>query len=294
LRKVKIDTINSFYNTNDKMSVFDLANKSISKFLEGTTLDVSKIGYVFVATASPDQLAPSLSQLINKRFTKELSSAVFVDVVQGCTGSMTAIELATKLSGMCNEMCLVIAADAAKNAVSGKNVNQDSFGNGSFCMSIVPSAFNEGVTNTFSFQVGDCIDVVSIKIGHITAQSDIYKCVNSDDFKDKCGLILNKKLALKFLKKAEQKLIDLISNKLIEVPDIILPHHASEYFVHKVASVFKKIDITTINCGDSVKNCGAATIGIILDKHFKELKNKKVLFLGYGTGAVVNGISWKM
>ncbi|HRI79965.1 MAG TPA: hypothetical protein PLR06_10565, partial [Cyclobacteriaceae bacterium] len=66
--------------------VFELALKSLDPLIkEGLPEDLQ---HVVVATSCPDAIAPSLGQMIQECFHKQLSTCETIDLVQGCAGGV--------------------------------------------------------------------------------------------------------------------------------------------------------------------------------------------------------------
>src|SRR4029078_1158818 len=95
-----------------KNSVFHLADQAL-KHVVDKELNYS---HLLAATSCPDAIAPSLGQCINQQYNSQLSGPTIIDIIQGCTGGVSALILASQLSEYNKSNVLVVASDAAQKA----------------------------------------------------------------------------------------------------------------------------------------------------------------------------------
>lgn len=268
----------------EKDTVYSLAMEVVGNVISPD----EEIEYFIGATACPDRLSPSLCQEVVAA-NPILRNTTYIDMVQGCTGGLTALKLAHDLlKGNQKAKALVLASDLAKYAVAPSNSMFDGFGNGAYAMVVEFDA--SSTFKSFQWQHSELKDVVTINIGQQIHNGDwsIKNPIDVEQSRDLWGLKFNNRLAAEFLLCAEKELDKYLSENKLDV-DIIVPHHANPKFVNHIQSYFKSRNIDVF-CDDSLKNTGSATVGIAYLKNQEQLKGKKVLLLGYGTGATVVGV----
>ena len=184
-----------YKNGNDLLEqpkqVLSLAEKVISPIIEYGL--PNNLTHLIVATSCPDMLAPSLGQLLIERFNETFLNCHSIDVVQGCTGGVSAMILGSQLSLLNKSSVLVVAADAAKKATSKSKTINKMFGNGSFACLINFEESTKRLVHYKSRQYKGLSEVVTIKLGH---DADKIIMRESSDMKDDprkhLGLSLNK------------------------------------------------------------------------------------------------------
>ena len=98
-----IHNMSSYYQFNgtnqiSPRQVLSLADKVLSEVL--SIKPNGKISHLITATSCPDQLAPSMGQMIYKKFSKDLSETHILDLVQVCAGGTSALILGSELAQM--------------------------------------------------------------------------------------------------------------------------------------------------------------------------------------------------
>lgn len=272
----------------NKNAVFKLANQALKNVLNKQT----QYSHLLAATSCPDTIAPSLGQCISQEYNSLLANSHTVDIVQGCTGGVSALILASQLSEYNRSNVLVVTADAARKATSPASDMYQFFKNGVFacCISFVDNG--KKLIHHQSTQYKDLYKVVTIGLGH-DADGIIADNIGdmATDSRKHLGLKLDNHLAIKLMKEAEGFYLDFISKT--GHPDILILHQVNEFIINHLEKVFDKYPAKFINMAKETGNCGCATTGIVLDNLKTEIENKKVLICSFGTGGVINAGLWQ-
>ena len=126
----------------------------------------SSYSHLLAATSCPDSISPSLGQNINQHYNPVLASSHTFDIVQGCTGGVSAMIMASQLAELNKSKVLVIAADAAQKATSVTSDVYHVFKNGVFGCNISYTEDNMGLVHHKCWQYKDLHEVVTIRLGH--------------------------------------------------------------------------------------------------------------------------------
>jgi 3-oxoacyl-[acyl-carrier-protein] synthase III len=269
-------------------SVFNLANRCLQDLLEGGI----SYSHLLAATSCPDSISPSLGQCINQQYNQVLASAHTLDIVQGCTGGVSAMIMASQLAELNKSKVLVIAADAAKKATSVSSDVYHVFTNGVFGCCISHTYGKKGLLHHQSCQYKDLYEVVTISLGH---DADSVITGNLQDMqkdpRKHLGLKLDNHLALKLMQKAEGFYLDFIAET--GHPDILILHQVNVMIINHLQKVFSKYPVNFINMAETTGNCGCATTGIVLNAIKEKIVNKKVMICSFGTGGVIIAGLWQ-
>jgi 3-oxoacyl-[acyl-carrier-protein] synthase III len=269
-------------------SVFSLANLCLPHLLK----EDIPYSHLLAVTSCPDAIAPSLGQCIGQNYNRVLAPVHTIDIVQGCTGGVSAMIMASQLAELNKSNVLVITADAAKKATSVASDVYHVFKNGVFgcCMGYVEG--KTGLIHHKSRQYKDLHEVVTISLGH---DADAVITGNLQDMKTDprkhLGLKLDNQLALKLMQKAESFYLDFIAET--GHPDILILHQVNVLIIDHLQKVFEKYPIDFINRAEKTGNCGCATTGIVLDSIKQKILNKKVMICSFGTGGVIIAGLWQ-
>ena len=274
--------------TRNSRSVFNLANLCLPYVLEEDTT----YSHLLVATSCPDTISPSLGQCINQYHNQVFGRAHTIDIVQGCTGGVSAMIMASQLAEMNKSNVLIIAADAAQKATSISSEVYHVFKNGVFGCCIGYTEDNTRLVHHKSRQYKDLYEVVTISLGH---DADAVITGNLHDMKTDprkhLGLKLDNQLALKLMQKAEGFYLDFVDET--GHPDILILHQVNVMIIDHLQKVFEKYPIHFINMAEETGNCGCATTGIVLDAIKQKIPNKKVMICSFGTGGVIIAGLWQ-
>ena len=273
---------------NGKNAVFQLASEALTHVMDKELTYAN----LLAATSCPDSIAPSLGQCINQQYNATLSNVNTIDIVQGCTGGVSALILASQLSEHNKSNTLVVTADAAQKATSPNSEVYKVFRNGVFacCVSYVDD--HRKMIHHQTTHYKDLYNVVTIGLGH---DADEIITNNIDDIatdsRKYLGLKLDNSLAIKLMKQAEGFYLDFVSKT--GHPDILILHQVNEFIIDHLEKVFEKYPIRFINRARETGNCGCATTGIVLDDLKNELENKKVMVCSFGTGGAITAGLWQ-
>ena len=272
--------------------VLSLADKVLSEVL--SIKPNGKISHLITATSCPDQLAPSMGQMIYQKFSEDLSETHILDLVQGCAGGTSALILGSELAQMHSSDVLVVLADAARNAVSESDPNYHQFGNGCFgCIISYNGNGNSGLKHKASKAFKELTEVVQIKLGHDA--NFIIKNESVDIAHDPIahlGLSLDNELAMRLMRKAKSFYKDFV-NQAKEKPDVMIFHQVNLQIIRALKSIFQHEIPEIIDVTEIAGNCGTASVGIALDSCKENLSGKKVMICGFGTGGIITAGLWQ-
>jgi|KBSSwiStaDraftv2_1062776.scaffolds.fasta_scaffold185382_2 3-oxoacyl-[acyl-carrier-protein] synthase III len=275
-------------NSFKENAVFHLADHALKHMLNKHT----HYSHLVITTSCPDSIAPSLGQCIIQHYHDEFGSSQTIDIVQGCAGGVSALILASQLSELDKGNVLVVAADAAQKAASPASEVFEVFQNGVFtcCVSYVDDHSRLVYHRTRQYK--DLYNVVTIGLGH---DADAIIAANMGDMatdpRKHLGLRLDNHLAIKLMKEAEKFYLDFIEQT--GHPDILILHQVNVPIINHLEKVFAKYPIRFINKAKETGNCGCATTGILLDQLKNEIRDKKVMICGFGTGGVITAGLWQ-
>lgn len=273
-----------------KQQVFSLAQKSLDVLLKN--LEVKECQQIIVSTSCPDQIAPSLGQLLMEKYNAELSEIPCMDIVQGCSGGVSALILASQLSEVYKKPILIVASDAAKKATSKSKKIHTIFGNGSFACLVDWENSNKRFIHSKFKQYKGLEDVVTIKLGHDA--DEIIKLQIKDmasDPRKHLGLDLSNLKAIKLLSKAEKFFQDFIAESCL--PDAMILHQVNPKIINHLKNTFEKYKIKFIDVSSLTGNCGSASVGIALNLVKNEIQGKKIMLCSFGTGGIISAGMWQ-
>ncbi len=271
-----------------KNCVYHLAVKGLNKVIRH---DLS-YSHLLAITSCPDSIAPSLGQCLNQHYNGLLHSTHTIDIVQGCTGGVSALILASQLCEHQKGNVLIVTSDAAQKATSVSSNVYQVFKNGVFACTVSWSESNKGLIHHSTRQYENLYEVVTIGLGHdadsiiasypeeIVADSRLY-----------LGLKLNNQLALQLMKKAEGFYEEFIANT--GHPDILILHQVNPVIIDHLQKVFSKYPVQFINRASETGNCGCATTGVLLDMVRDSIQGKKVMICSFGTGGIITAGLWQ-
>ena len=271
-----------------KNTVFKLASEALRHVMD----EHLKYGNLLAATSCPDAIAPSLGQCINQHYNSFLSNTNTIDIVQGCTGGVTALILASQLSEHNKSNVLVVTSDAAQKATSPSSEVYKVFKNGVFACRVSFVDDHRKMIHHQTVHYKDLYNVVTIGLGH-DADEIITNNIDdiANDSRKYLGLKLDNSLAIKLMKQAEGFYLDFISKT--GHPEILILHQVNEIIIDHLEKVFEKYPVRFINQARVTGNCGCATTGIVLDNLKNEIENKKVMVCSFGTGGAITAGLWQ-
>ncbi len=294
---VRIDRMNATYEFSEDgmfpeqaLQVLSLAKKVLQPFIEEGFPD--DLSHLVIATTCPDMLAPSLGQMINETFNEHFSDCHSIDIVQGCAGGVTAMILGSQLCHLNRSSVLVIQADAANKATSKSKKISRIFGNGAFACLLRYDEDGRQLLHSMSRQYKGLSEVVTVKLGH-DADTIIQRELKDmkTDPRKHLGLSMNNALALKLFSHAEAFYLEFVRQS--ETPDVMILHQVNPMIMRHLQSIFSKYPMEFIDVSAMTGNCGAASVGIALDKVKDRIAGKKTLLCSFGTGGVITAGLWQ-
>ena len=293
---VELTHINSYKEFGDSeiqpetsAQVFRLAEKVLPSVFKSNPK--TTFSYFIVATTCPDALAPSLGQTLADKYNKELGNCHIIDMVQGCAGGVNAMILASELATSTNTSILILSVDAAKKATSKRSEIHDVFGNGSFASVVSNGHPTKKFIHSKSKLFKGLSNVVTVKLGHDADKIIASKNSIKSDPRMHLGLSMNKVLAIKLLRQAEDFFIEFVKESC--KPDVLILHQVNPEIINILEKVFSKYNVEFVNVASKTGNCGTATTGIALHMKIKEIQGKKVMICSYGTGGVISAGMWQ-
>lgn len=274
-------------NSDSSGKVFKMANELIRSM----GIFSESINYLISATSCPDSLSPSLSQNLCSANPKLLNNTHCFDLVQGCTGGVSAFILGSKLAETKGVSVLVVQSDAAQKATSDKRSYYSIFGNGAFTALLVNKSTGSCLLYSKSYQVPGLEEIVKIRLGHDADEIIKDQKKVSEDPRYFLGLELDNSMAIKLLKSS--KTFYLLFVKESCEPDVLILHQVNPRIIGFLKLFLNDFKGEFIDVSAEIGNCGAATTGIAYYKTQDRLKGKKVLICSFGTGGVITAGLWQ-
>ena len=226
---------------------------------------------VIVISQSYDHRIPSLSTRIQKHLN--LKAETFcVDIMDGCSGYIKALSIASMLSSNAYKKVLIISGDInSAMTTNAELATKILFGDG-----LAVSVLEEGIheLNTKLFNDGDIDNVISCDVRE--------NIMHMNGFE-----------VFRFTRNVVPKLIKgylAETNDNLDSYDLIALHQASDLVVSTISKILKLNNrlIENFACGE-IGNLGAGSIGAWLSqgKNLTEVGKQKMLAVGFGSG-----LSW--
>jgi 3-oxoacyl-[acyl-carrier-protein] synthase III len=276
--------------TEHTRQVFSLAERSLEPLVrKGIPTDIT---HLIAATTTPDSIAPSLGQMIMEKYSDSLRNCHSIDIVQGCAGGVSSLILGCQLAEHNRSSVLVVHSDAAGKATSRTSKFHGIFSNGSFACIIRYDNNGQGLLHSRSKQYPGLSEVVTIRLGHdahasLTQDSARLK----EDPRKLLGLNMNNFLALKLIRHAEKFYLDFVREST--KPDIMILHQVNPHILKYLGGVFRKHGLEFIDMGNTIGNCGVASVGNALNCIKDTIPGKKILLCSFGTGGVITAGLWQ-
>jgi|GEM_PF-1180059 len=252
----------------------------------------SNISHLILATTCPDMLSPSLGQLLKEEYIDLFSDCHSIDIVQGCAGGVSAMILASQLSKLNKSSVIVVQADAANKATSSSKRIHKIFGNGAFSCLISYDDSVKDMIYSKSKQYKGLAEVVTVKLGHDADEIIMNKKTNIlKDPRKYLGLSMDNSQAIKLFRNAEEFYLEFVKESMS--PDVMILHQVNPLIIRHLKSVFSKYNLEFVDVSELTGNCGAASVGIALDKVKHTIQGKKVLLCSFGTGGVITAGLWQ-
>jgi 3-oxoacyl-[acyl-carrier-protein] synthase-3 len=263
----------------------DLAEKASLKAIEDAGIDKSEIDIVIVATVTPDNAFPGVSNLLQGRLG--LEKVMTFDINAACSGFLYALEIADKMikSGAYSN-ALIVGAETLTRLTDWRDRNTCVlFGDAAGAMIISKSDTNS---------IKDVIcGSISDSAGHLICNSVDIKdpAVNAVSVQD--HIHMNGREVFKFATRIMPKTIrDLLerNNMVLDDLDYIVAHQANQRIIDKAArDLGYSMDKMFLNIS-KYGNTSSASVPLAIDEAIKTKKlNKGDLF---ATVAFGGGFTW--
>jgi len=255
----------------NKKSLTEFVFSGLSIISERHDKLLSSVDAVIVVSQSYDQRIPSLSTRIQEKFNID-TKAFCIDIMDGCTGYIKALSLASMLEKEGYKKILTVTGDLNSLMTSKSELGTKIlFGDG---ISISLLEADASVLNTRIFNNGDNKKVISCAVSE--------NILNMNGFE-----------VFRFTRNVVPPMIKSYlsdSGQEIENYDLIALHQASKLVVSTICATLKFNNnlCDDFSCGE-IGNLGAGSIGAWLSQ-IKDLNQKgelRMLAVGYGSG-----LSW--
>ena len=263
----------------------DLAEKACLLAIEDAKIDITEIDLVIVATVTPDNHFPGISQLLQSRLG--LNEIMTFDVNAACSGFLYVMNIADKMikSGAYNT-ALIVGAETLTRLTDWRDRNTCVlFGDAAGAMIISKSEHN-GIKDVICGSKGDIDDLLICK--NVDIKDPLVNAVSQQDHIHMKGSEVFK-FATRILPKTVK---DLLKRNNIELSDIdyIVAHQANERIIRKAAKDLKySMDQMFLNI-HKYGNTSAASVPLAIDEALKTGYLKKGdLFI---TVAFGGGLTW--
>jgi len=249
----------------------EFALTGLTKISEAQTNIFVDVDAVIVVSQSYDHRIPSLSTRIQKKFSLK-SDTFCIDIMDGCSGYIKALSIASMLGNNDFRKILIIAGDInSAMTTDAELATKILFGDG-LAVSVLEAGTHR--LNTQLFNDGDIKDVISCEM-----RENIMHMNGFEVFRFTRNVV--PKLIKTYLTEA---------NEDLDSYDLIALHQASDLVVSTIAKALKLNNslIRNFACGE-IGNLGAGSIGAWLaqGKNLTNIGKRKMLAVGFGSG-----LSW--
>ena len=263
----------------------DLAEKAAIRAIEDAKIDRSKIDALIVATVTPDNAFPGVSNLLQGRLG--LEKIMSFDINAACSGFLYALNLADKLikSGAYNHV-LIIGAETLTRLTDWRDRNTCVlFGDAAGAM-VISKSETEGIIDIINGSVSD-------NNGYLICNNTKLKdpAVNAKSIQD--HIHMNGREVFKFATRIMPKTIrDLLdkNNLSLDNLDYIVAHQANERIISKAARDLEfSMDKMYLNISE-YGNTSAASVPLAIDEAIRTKKLKQGDL--FATVAFGGGFTW--
>ena len=265
----------------------DLAEKAALLAMEDAGIDKSEIDIVLVATVTPDNFFPGVSQLLQARLG--LNEVMAFDVNAACSGFLYVLNIADKMikSGAYNT-ALIIGAETLTRLTDWRDRNTCVlFGDAAGAMIVTKSKENK-IKDVICGSRGDTEDNLICKAVDIKDPA-----VNAASVQD--HIHMNGSEVFKFATRIMPKTVtDLLERNNMELSDLdsIVAHQANARIISKAAKDLKfSMDKMFLNI-NHYGNTSAASVPLAIDQAIKSKflkKGDKFITVAFGGGFTWGG-----
>lgn len=265
----------------------DLAEKASLKAIEDANLSVKDIDLVIVATVTPDNAFPGVSQLLQARLG--LNEVMAFDINAACSGFLYAFNIADKMikSGAYKN-ALVVGAETLTRLTDWSDRNTCVlFGDAAGAIVMTTSETNK-IKDVICGSTGDTE-------GYLICKNPELKVPEVNAVSEQDHIHMNGREVFKFATRIMPKMINELldrNNLTKEDLDYVVAHQANERIIDKAARDLKiSMDKMYLNI-QKYGNTSAASVPLALDEAIKKNKlNKGDLFatVAFGGGFTFGG-----
>ena len=249
----------------------EFALSGLTKINEEHSNVFENVDAIIVVSQSYDHRIPSLSTRIQKHLSLE-SETFCIDIMDGCSGYIKALRIASLLGNSTYRKVLIIAGDINSSMTTNADLaTKILFGDG-LSVSILERGMDR--LDTKLFNAGDTKNVIVCDIRENVMQMNGFE-------------------VFRFTRNVVPKLIEAYLeevNEKLDSYDLVALHQASDLVVTTISKMLK-LDNHLINnfaCGQ-IGNLGAGSIGAWLSQGQNLTKSGKLKMLAVGFGS---GLSW--
>ncbi len=248
----------------------DLAYKAAVKAIEDAKIDVKDIDLLIVATVTPDNMFPGVSQVLQKRLG--LNEVMAFDVNAACSGFLYAMNIADKMIKSCMyNNALIIGAETLTRLTDWSDRNTCVlFGDGAGAMLIGKSEENK-IKDVICGSTGD-LD------GNLICKNVKLKDPYKNEISVQDHIHMNGREVFKFATRIMPKTIrELCERNGVSLDDLdwIVAHQANERIIDKAARDLEfSMDKMYLNISE-YGNTSAASVPIAIDEAIKTGKLKQ-------------------
>lgn len=265
----------------------DLAYEASLKAIEDSGIDKDEIDLVIVATVTPDNYFPGVSNLLQARLG--LKEVMTFDINAACSGFVYALNIADKMikSGTYNN-ALVIGSETLTRLTDWRDRNTCVlFGDAAGAMVIGRSEEN-GIMDIICGSRGDTEDLLISK--NINIKDPELNEISKQDHIHMNGAEVFK-FATRILPKTVNDLLDR-NNLTLDDIDYMVAHQANERIISKAAKDLKfSMDKMFVNI-DKYGNTSAASVPLAIDEAIRTKvlkKGDKFITVAFGGGLTWGG-----
>ena len=231
----------------DESSV-DMAYHASLKCIEKSSISISDIDMIVVATSTPERVFPSSAVLLQNKLNIKNSFAF--DVNAACTGFVFAIDIADKyIKNKSASNVLVVGAEKMSSLIDWKDRNTCVlFGDGAGAV-ILSASESPGIISSTIGSNGSYKDLLTVN-----PDSDFIEMKGNDVFK----------IAVNTMGKIAKETLN--SNNLsIDQIDWLIPHQANSRIINAIAKKLSLPDDKIIMTVGKHGNTSAASIPLAMD-----------------------------
>ena len=231
----------------DESSV-DMAYHASLKCIEKSSISISDIDMIVVATSTPERVFPSSAVLLQNKLNIKNSFAF--DVNAACTGFVFAIDIADKyIKNKSASNVLVVGAEKMSSLIDWKDRNTCVlFGDGAGAV-ILSASESPGIISSTIGSNGSYKDLLTVN-----PDSDFIEMKGNDVFK----------IAVNTMGKLAKDTLN--SNNLsIDQIDWLIPHQANSRIINAIAKKLSLSDDKIIMTVGNHGNTSAASIPLAMD-----------------------------